>query len=269
VLAGAADGYLRSVTGDRLITEDGKVPPAEAPHGVRLAVNVHHWDDITFLHWPIEPDEVQNLLPPGLHVDIYAGTAWVGITPFFIRVRPLGLPLVPPRWAFPETNMRTYVIGPDGRQGIWFLRMEVTASWFVLALRTIGLPYVRQQMSVDAAGDVVQYRSWPTHPGGAGGHDIAIRPGRLVEPPSGGSQERFLTARWDAFHRVGRSLLRTSAEHEPWHLRTAEVERCNVGAMFDAIGLSTPAEPPLAHTSPGVVVRLGLPRLLQSTRTVA
>ena len=251
------------MTRQRPINEDGRVPPAVPPHTVRAPINVHHWDDIAFLHWPVEPDTLSRLLPPGLRVDVHAGAAWVGVTPFFIRVRPLGIPLVPPRCAFPETNMRTYVIGPDGRQGIWFLRMEVTALWFVLALRTLGLPYVRQHMAVDATGDVVQYRSWPTEPGGTGGHDIALRPGRHVDPPTGGPREQFLTARWDAYHQVGRGLLRTSVEHPSWQLRTADVERCDVTAMFDAVGLAPPAEPPVAHISPGVEVRLAPPRLLQ------
>ena len=114
--------------------------PAGPPHRVRLPVNIHHWERISFLHWPISAAELAPLLPDGTEVLTHEGTAWVTVTPFFIRVRPPGSPVVPPGWAFPETNLRTYIAGPGGRQGLWFLHMEVTALWFVAALRTIGLP---------------------------------------------------------------------------------------------------------------------------------
>ena len=239
------------------------VPPAAPPHRVRVPVNMQHWDRISFLHWPVDPEAVQPLLPPGLRVDQWEGSAWVGVTPFFMRVRPLALPVVPPGCSFPETNMRTYVVGPDGRRGIWFLRMEVTALWFAVALRGLGLPYVRQHMAVDATPDEVRYQSRPVEPGGAGGHDITLRPGASLSPPTGGPLERFLTARWDAYHRVGPRLLRTTVEHQPWRLQTAHVERCYVPGMFYAARMSPPPDPPLAHASPGVVVRVSAPSVLR------
>ncbi len=34
------------------------------------------------MHWAMEPSAVQQLLPPGLTVDEFDGTAWVSLTPF-------------------------------------------------------------------------------------------------------------------------------------------------------------------------------------------
>jgi uncharacterized protein len=138
----------------------------------------------------------------------------------------------PPGWAFPETNVRTYVAGPDGREGLWFIRMEVTALWFVATLRAVGLPYFRQRMSVDAAGDRVVYRSRPRRSSPGGGYEIVVRPGEELNPPEGGPRERFLTARMGAYHRQGPVLLYTPVAHPPWCLRTAAVERCEVDALL-------------------------------------
>jgi uncharacterized protein YqjF (DUF2071 family) len=237
------------------------VPPAVAPHRVRMPVNVHHWERIAFLHWRVDPADVEPLLPDEVRVDVHDGWAWLGVTPFFMRVRPFGVPAAPPGWSFPETNVRTYVVGPDGRHGISFLRMEVTAGWFALGLRALGLPYVRQRMDVDVTGERVRYRSRPTEPGGAGGHDIVVQAGAPVAPGSGGPLEQFLTARWDAYHRVAGRLLRTSVEHDPWQLRHALVDHCEVGALFDAVGVPPPTDPPLAHISRGVVVRVAPPAI--------
>jgi uncharacterized protein YqjF (DUF2071 family) len=227
---------------------------------VRLPVNIHHWDDISFLHWPVAPADVAPLVPDATAVLTYDGMAWVSVTPFFMRVRPPGVPVVPPRWAFPETNLRTYVVGPDGRQGLWFLRMEVTELWFVAVLRALGLPYFRQDMSMKSGEDEFVYTSRPYSSSSEGGHHIVVRPGGELRPPEGGLWERFVTARWGAFHRRGRRLFYTPVEHDPWHLYAAEVPTCSVDALFRAARLPVPSDPPVAHFSPGVVVRIGVPQ---------
>lgn len=237
---------------------EGTAAPAAPPHRVRLPVNVHRWNHISFLHWGFDPEQVARLVPEPLAVETYRGLAWVGLTPFLIRVRPPGVPVVPPGWAFPETNLRTYVTGPRGRQGLWFLRMEVPALWFVLTLRALGLPYFRQRMSADVGDERVSYRSIPRGDG-RGGHEIVVRLADRLDPPHGDPFERSLTARWGAYHRCGPLLLHTPVEHPPWTLRRASVETCDVGAMFRAVGLPPPAEPPIAHFSPGLPVKVGRP----------
>lgn len=237
-------------------SSDSAVPPASAPYRVRVPVNIHQWAHISFLHWPVAPRDIASRLPEGLQPVTYDGMAWVGVTPFFIRVRPPGIPIVPPRWAFPETNVRTYVSGPGGRQGVWFLHMEVTAWWFVVTLRQVGLPYVRQRMAVEVDDDRIVYTSEPSR------YRVVVRPGDPL-PPGGGPFERFLTARWGAFHRRGPLLLFTPVDHEPWALRTAHVETFDVDALFHAAGLPPPTGSPVVHMSPGVTTRVGVPRLVR------
>lgn len=238
---------------------DARVPPAVAPHRVRVPVNAHRWEDIAFLHWPVAPEVVASRLPDGLRPDTYDGVAWVGVTPFRMRVRVPGAHLEPPGAVFPETNVRTYVTGPDGRQGLWFLHMEASALWFVTALRAFGLPYVRRAMTAATAPEAVTYRSQPP-PGQPGGHHVVVRVGAALKQPGGGPVERFLTARWAAYHRVGPLLLRTPVTHPPWPLHSATPVRAEVDGLFRAAGLPGPEEAPLVHFSPGVDVAVGAPR---------
>jgi uncharacterized protein len=238
---------------------EGGGPPAAPPHRVRVPVNVHHWDNIAFLHWPFEPDVLAPLVPDDAQVLTCDGAAWMSVTPFFIRVRPPAVPAVPPGWAFPETNLRTYVTAPDGREGLWFIRMEVTALWFVVTLRALGLPYVRRRMSVDLGRERITYRSGPrSSPDGDGSH-IVVRPGTEIDPPAGDPRDRFLTARWGVYHRRGPARLYTPVEHPPWALHTATVETCEVDELFRSGGLPTPSGPPLAHFSHGVTAKVGRP----------
>jgi uncharacterized protein len=100
------------------------------------------WRDVSFLHWPFDPGVVQALLPAGLHVDTFDGTTWVSLTRFSAdATRPLAMPPLPGVSWFPETNLRTYVIGPDGRDGLLFFTLEPDSLLTVAVARTLlGVP---------------------------------------------------------------------------------------------------------------------------------
>src|SRR5947207_2324696 len=145
-------------------------PPDPPP--VRHPVMLQQWRRLTFLHWRYPAGVVQASLPEGLRVQTFDGTAWVGLVPFVMRgVRAPGIPPLPWLSEFPETNVRTYVEGPDGRAGIWFFSLDAARLPAVVAGRTAyGLPYCWSSMSVTPSGRELRYRSarrWPG-PQGAG-----------------------------------------------------------------------------------------------------
>src|SRR5437868_2057799 len=79
------------------------------------------WENLLFLHWGVPAGLIQPTLPAGLSVDTFQGTAYLAISPFFMRgVRPIGMPALPMLSDFQEMNVRTYVRGADGMPGIWF-----------------------------------------------------------------------------------------------------------------------------------------------------
>ncbi len=213
---------------------------------------LHRWETLTFLHWSYEPAIVRRLLPPGLEVDEYDERAWVGLVPFRMRIRRPGLPEVPWVSVFPETNVRTYVRGPDGRTGIWFLSLEAARLGAVLAARTLyRLPYMWARMTLEARPDLVRYWSRRRWPGPRGARcAVAVVPGEPIEP---GALDHFLTAR---FRLYGPGLTAVNAEHPPWPLRRARLLALR-DELLEAAGLPTPAGPPLVHYSDGVDVRIG------------
>jgi uncharacterized protein len=83
------------------------------------------WRWLTFLHWSYGAETIRRLIPPQLTLDTYEGAAWVGLTPFLLTsLRPPLAPALPWISRFPETNVRTYVRGPDGEPGVWFFKLE-------------------------------------------------------------------------------------------------------------------------------------------------
>lgn len=226
---------------------------------VRVPVNLQDWLDLTFLHWPYPPEQVQRLLPRGLTVQQWDDVTWVGVIPFTMAiVRVPHLPTIP-RWgSFAELNVRAYVTGPDGREGIWFLGMLVDRLSFALALRSIGLPYSRSESEVRTVGSRIDYRFGA--PGPLGPHDAewfraSVSVGEPLRDEERSPLVATLTARWTAFHRRG-ILWRTPVNHPAWPLHRATVVG-DLTAPLRWVGLPEPGGPPLVQASPGVRVRLG------------
>ncbi|MEU2281109.1 DUF2071 domain-containing protein [Streptomyces sp. NPDC013178] len=214
------------------------------------------WVTQTFVHWPFGPDDVQALLPDELTVDVYDGAAWVSLTPFVMAdVRPAVVPATAPGLpSFAETNLRTYVRRRTGRDGLWFLSIEV-AFPLMVAARVIGAPYHPGTLGVSSAGDSVAYAGsrWV----GGASYRLVVRPGDPITPTE---RDVWLTSRWRAYTRRIGVLWETPVEHEPWPLADAALEVLEE-TLTAAAGLPAPVGEPVVHFSEGVRhVRLGVSR---------
>jgi uncharacterized protein len=223
---------------------------------------IHRWEQLTFMHWSFDPEQVQALLPAGLTVDTYDGRAWVGLVPFKMWVAPPRLPALPWLGRFCETNVRTYVKDKHGRDGVWFFSLEASRGPAVVAARVgYRLPYFWAQMSLDKQADRVEYRSRRRLPGPRGANanaDVII--GAPYEQSALTEFDHFLTARFRLFSVTHTGALRSAdAAHPIWPLRRATVEKVDE-TLVAAAGLPQPEGPPIVHYSDGVEVRISLPR---------
>jgi uncharacterized protein YqjF (DUF2071 family) len=234
-------------------------PVCDTP--VERAVMVHWWDELTFLHWRVEPRAVQRLLPDGLAVETYDGSAWVGLVPFFLRVGLPGVPSVPWASRFAETNVRTYVTGRDGARGIWFFSLDAARLGAVVTARsTYRLPYMWSEMAIERTGSAVSYRCRRRWPGPRGARsEVDVEVGEPFATDELTDLDHFLTARWALFSAPRSGLRHALAEHEPWPLHRARAVHLH-DELVAAAGLPQPDGEPLVHFSPSVEVRIGWPR---------
>lgn len=240
-------------------------PPAPT---IERPVMFQDWRVLTFLHWRYPVAVIQRLLPPGVEVETCQGEAWVSLVPFLMdRVRAPGVPALPWLSQFPETNVRTYVRGPDGRPGIWFFSLDATRLPAVVAGRSgFGLPYRWAAMSVRRSGDMIAYRSRRRWPGPAGAYcEAEIEMGEPIAEPDLDERDHFLTARFRLYSVFAGRLVAVDAAHEPWPLRRARLGRLRQN-LIEAAGLPSPAGEPLLHASPGVPVRLGRSMIVTISR---
>ena len=234
-----------------------------APHEIRHPVMLQGWHDLAAFHWRYDPSEVQALLPDGFVVDAFDGSAWVGLIPLHMRrIRVPGLPAFGPLSTFPETNVRTYITDALGRRGVWFFSLDVTRLAPALVARVgYRLPYNWASMTIasEERGASRRYTSMRRWPGAEATSNIAVRIGARLIGSEISELDHFLSARWALGTTFGRRLMWAKIAHAPWPLHSAEVLDCEESLVL-AAGLRSTQGIPIARWSPGVEVRIGVPR---------
>ncbi len=226
------------------------------PCRVSRSLMLQSWRSLTFLHWRYPPGVIRDCLPASLKLDTLDGEAWVGLVPFLINdLRVPGLPAIPWLSSFPEMNVRTYVIGPDGERGIWFFTLEAARLPAVIGARlTYGLPYRWARMTIRADSDQVVYTSHRIF--GRGDAELAIQAGEHIPTDE---LTHFLTARFRLYATLLGRLITCRVEHEPWPLRSATLLHMRQDVVEHS-GLPSPVGNAVAHFSSGVDVRVGWPK---------
>jgi uncharacterized protein YqjF (DUF2071 family) len=225
------------------VDDEGMMPP---PEGGRPFLAMR-WLDLLFAHWPVESQVLRPLLPAGLELATFDGSAWLGVVPFrMTHVRPFGLPLPGEAFAFAETNVRTYATATDGMRGIWFLSLDGAQLAGATAARVgFGVPYHHARVSSAVDGDWIVHASRCTESAPAELR-IRYRPVGPVRHAEAGSLEAFLTDRMALFAIHRSRLTATQVEHAAWPLQDAEavIERNTMTAPF---GIQLPSAQPIVQ----------------------
>lgn len=212
-------------------------------------VMAQSWHDLLFAHWPVDAASLRRQIPSRLEIDIYDGRAWLGVVPFRMSgVRLRATPALPWLSAFPELNVRTYVVA-EGKPGVWFFSLDAANRIAVAIARTwFHLPYFRARMSCEEKSGWIEYRSERTHRGAPyGAFHGRYRPAGEVFGAKPGSLEHFLTERYCLYAVDGAGrLIRSEIHHAPWPLQNAEAEMVS-NTMPEASGIEIPPAKPLLH----------------------
>ena len=222
------------------------------------------WDDALFVHYPVDADKLQKLLPSGLNVDRFEGVAYIGIVCLSecgIVPWPAMVPLWLVRWlglSHHAVNVRTYVRGANNcPPGIFFFTLECSSVLAAVGAQLLfHLPYRLSRMRRRSAAGTLQLESQRT------GLTAEWRP---REPVANDALGRFFVERYTLYNPTGRllrllmrpgaTLWHGSITHEPWPLSRAEVLAFDARGLLAAIGLDHLVggqEDCVAHASSGV-----------------
>ena len=237
--------------------------PVRPPPLRRPVVFDQVWRDVTFVHWPVEPESVAHLFPRGTRPDVFAdGRTYVALVPFVmdgIRLGRAPSPRIPWLGSFLETNIRLYSVDDAGRHGVLFRSLETQRLLVVPAARLgLGIPYTWARLSMQRDGDIVTYTTRRRMPDRGLASVLSVRVGDPVRPTP---LETWLTARWGAHTRVAGRTVWVPNEHEPWPLRAAEVLDLR-DDLLAASGARPAGEPLRGLYSEGVATRFGRPSVV-------
>lgn len=211
------------------------------------------WRQLGFLHHRVSREHLQSLLPRGLELETFDGTAWISIVPFRMAdVRWRDTPAVPGFSAFPELNVRTYVRHRD-RPGVFFFSLDATNLPFVLGARVLhGIPYVWSRIELSRKDGVFTMES-RRREGPPASFQASFAPEGDAFEASPGSFDHWVAERYCLYaHHRGR-LWRTEVHHAPWMLHKARFE-VRTNDLARAAGIEVLDAQPVAHFSEGTQV---------------
>jgi uncharacterized protein len=207
------------------------------------------WRDLLFAHWPVSIEALRAHVPDEIPIDTFAGSAWIGITPFEVTGLRLHGTVPPPFLSrFPETNVRTYAT-IDGKPGIFFLSLDAASRPAVAAARrAYRLPYFHAAMRIHRRGRDIYYRSDRlSSDGEPAGLRLGYRPIGEVRPAAPGTLEYFLVERYCLYTLdEGGGVLRGDIHHPPWPLQLAEAG-IDYNTMTRPYDIDIPPQVPLLH----------------------
>jgi len=213
------------------------------------------WDDLIFLHWACDAQEVQSRLPQGLFVDTFESQAHVSIVGFKMNhVRPFNLPAVPWLSFFNELNVRVYVIDRHGVPGVYFFSLDCDC-WPAVAIarRFFSLNYVSNKMSFKSDENKYELVARRKH------SDLIAqyrwRTGSNVQKAIPGTLAFHLTERYNFFTEKKGQLLRGQVYHEPYELIDTDCTEYS-DAPITWNHFPSPQRPPdLIHACRGVKIQ--------------
>ena len=188
------------------------------------------WTNLTFLHWRVSAESLQTLLPKGLTIQQFDGSAWLGVVPFSMEcVRPWWSPPVPGLSWFLETNVRTYVVDERGMAGVWFFSLDANNWMAVNVARSFWhLPYFLADITLQvhssrkiARPESIQYtgvrKEFP-----AAEYEVKVDlPDLEPQPAEPETLDHFLVERYLLFAMDHKQRLRTGrVHHAPYQLVT-------------------------------------------------
>src|SRR2546426_5500766 len=228
------------------LTDLERLAVRERPEGRPLMHQ--NWGKLLFMHWRIDEKLLRPLIPEGLDIDIFGGSAWIGVIPFTMwGIRASFLPPIPGTNAFHELNVRTYVTF-NGLPGVWFFSLDATNKLAVWGARKFySLPYFNAHISLAQADNTIHSSSRRD--------DIRGAPAKLETTWAIGeplprslpdSIESFLTERYCLYSERHGELYRARIHHQPWPLQQADLVSLD-SSMIESLGLPTPQGDPLLH----------------------
>ncbi len=170
------------------------------------------WNKAIFLHWEVDAEVIQEMLPKTLTVDIINGKAWVSIVAFDMNnVRLRYLPKPPYISDFQEINIRTYVVC-SGKPSVYFFSMEANNKLSCKIIKQVSkFPYRYSKMNRDETS----YHSKNTNLNEAFSVEYTLDNVHVVKDET----DKWLTERYAVFQNYKNKIIEYDVHHIEWPMQ--------------------------------------------------
>jgi len=229
------------------------------------------WNDLLFAHWRVPAASIAPLVPEGLLVDTFQGSAWLGAMPFWMdRIKLRGVPPILGTRSFPDLIFRTYVREEQtGTPGVYSLSLDSSNLLAVVAGRAFfHLPYHLSEMHIEQRTErefnFYSRRRFAQEPVLFKARYRGLGPSQRLAEMRSGSLEYFLMERSCLFsrNRDGQPI-RASLHQSSWSLEEAEAE-IEQNDLAAAMGIRLADQEPVLHYSRRLAVYVWPTELVRS-----
>ena len=170
------------------------------------------WNKAIFLHWEVDAEVIQGMLPKALTVDTINGKAWVSVVAFDMNnVKLRYFPKPPYISDFQEINIRTYVVC-NGKPSVYFFSMEAHKKLSCVVLEQLSkFPYRYSKMSRTAT----QFQSKNTDLNEAFKIEYTLDDTPIVKDDT----DKWLTERYAVFQDYKDSIMEYDVHHLEWPMQ--------------------------------------------------
>lgn len=207
------------------------------------------WNNAIFLHWRIEENVLQKLVPPDITVDTFEGYSWVSLVAFTMEnIKPRFLPSISAISDFHEINIRTYVIR-ENKPGVYFLNIEAEKKLSCTIAKALsGLPYEKAIIKRFNSNEHKAYTSLNTNKQFS--FETHFNIGTEIQNVT--LLDKWLTERYCLYSNNNSDIFRYEIHHKPWQLFSINIAKLITHYKIGDIDLSR--KPDLVHFSNGVKV---------------
>jgi uncharacterized protein YqjF (DUF2071 family) len=212
------------------------------------------WNDLLLAQWPLPAQDLAVHLPPELQPDLWQGSAWIGVAPYWVdHLRFRGLPALPGGRRFPGLSLRAWVRDRQtGAPGLYLFSLETNSLVaFTLGCTIYQLPYHLAEMNLqqrrEREFEIYSRRRFVHRNVLFKARYRGLGPTLKLAEMRSGSLESFLMERTSVFTQDrGGGLVRSQVHHVTSPLEEAEAT-IEYNDLPAAVGLRLPVSDPVLY----------------------
>lgn len=182
-----------------------------------------NWEDILFIHQPMNYETLRSFVPYPFEIDMYNNQGWLSIVLF--RATKSRLRFMPEYLSFPpfyQMNIRTYVRFGNER-GVYFFNIHANNSIVETTGNIAGMPFMKAPMTINQEGDNLLFKAHQLFDHPQSKFHVSYEPMSQDVNMHPDLLPHFLAERYAIWMIRGNTILKAPIFHSHWKPKQANI----------------------------------------------